>query len=290
MKHLLPIAMTLLPFLAMAQDKEPFNLSWRYTPVKTGDTAHHIQDVDVSLAVPIRHNEKSTLDGVIAYRQITLGNFGERYPGTVYGTSASLNYLTRFNGDHQLRLFGRAGFDGDFKDGLSNDFRWTAGFEYFSSYGQNGKLGLGLAYSRQFFGNELIPLLEINKQLTERLRLYGVFPTKPRLEYTLDSRSKAGVGLNLEVSSYRLSGDNSADYLKTTLWNGLLYYQYSIYKHWSINVSGGYYVSQKYEIFNQANTSSWTLLYLPIGKQLNPVYSVNKSAVNFQIGIVYSIH
>ncbi|KAA8482445.1 hypothetical protein F1649_12100 [Arcticibacter tournemirensis] len=46
-------------------------------------------------------------------------------------------------------------------------------------------IGFGLAYSRQFFGNQIIPFIDFDWRPDRWWHVYGQFPVKPRIEYSL---------------------------------------------------------------------------------------------------------
>jgi hypothetical protein len=290
MKKIIAIGTLLFPLAAAAQNPDLFSAIFNYLPVKTGDTVHHASNIDLAMLVPIKHSSRSTIAGSVTYHEASYNNFAAGFPKTLYGSSASLYYQAKLDERREFRLMGKAGLYGDYKGSLSDEFRWSAGFIYYTSDGSGSKLGLGLSYSKQFYGNQLTPLVDMNFHLSDRLSLRGLFPVSSRLEYKIDGHSSAGVGVNIESSSYRLEkADSVSPYLKISQWTGLLYYKYNIYHHWHIFASAGFSPTQKYEVYNQANTGSLTLLIVPLGKKVDPVYSVNKAAANFQIGVIYSL-
>jgi hypothetical protein len=290
MKTIIVIGTLLFSLAAAAQNPDLFSATFNYLPVKTGDSVHHAKNIDLAMLVPIKHSSRSTIAGSLTYHEAWYNNFAAGFPRTLYGSSASLYYQAKLDERRELRLMGKAGLYGDYKGSLSDDFRWSAGFIYYTSYGSGSKLGMGLSYSKQFYGNQIAPLVDMNFRLSDRLSLRGLFPVTSRLEYKIDGHSSAGIGLNIESSSYRLEKtDSVSPYLKISQWTGLLFYKYNIYHHWHIFASAGFSPSQRYEVYNQANTASLTLLSISLGKKIDPVYSVDKAAPNFQIGVIYSL-
>jgi len=282
------ILLFMFPLAALAQDKDLFNLSYRYTKLKSGDTTRNVKTFDSYLAVPLFHNEQSRLLGSIAYREVWLDNFGPDYPGQVYGTSIKLAYQTRLNEHHQLRIFAQLGAYSDYKDLSSADWRWTIGAEYIIQKPENYTFGFGLAYTKQFYGNQILPLIQVDKQLSERWEIDGVFPINPKLEYKISDKSKTGIELNVDVNTYRFNSPSKTDqYLKTSQYNFSLFYRYEIFKNWSINIKGGVSAKQQFGIYNQSDNATWTLITIPLGKKPEPVEDFKSSALTGQIGITF---
>ena len=287
MKKLLILSF-MFPLAALAQDKDLFNLSYRYTKLKSGDTTRNVKTFDSYLAVPLFHNEQSRLLGSIAYREVWLDNFGTDYPGQVYGTSIKLAYQTRLNEHHQLRIFAQLGAYSDYKDLSSDDWRWTTGAEYIIQKTGDYTFGFGLAYTKQFYGNQITPLIQFDKQLSERWEIAGVFPINPKLEYKISDKSKTGIELNVDINTYRFNSTGETDqYLKTSQYNFSLFYRYEIFKNWSIYIKGGVSAKQQFGIYNQSDNATWTLINIPLGKKPEPVENFTSSALTGQIGIAF---
>jgi Domain of unknown function (DUF6268) len=287
MKKLI-ILLFILPLGVFAQDKGLFNLSYSYTKLKSADTSKNVKTLDSYLTLPLLQNDHSQLFGTIAYRKVWLDNFGNDYPSQVYGTSVRMAYQTNLNENRQLRIFAQLGIYSDYKNVSSNDWRYTTGLEYIMQKPDDYRFGFGIAYAKQFYGNQIIPLIEFDKQLSERWKIDGIFPVNPKLEYKINNRSSTGIELNIDVNTYRFnSADNEGQYLKTSGYNFSLLYKYKIFKNWSINAKVGASANQQFGIYNQSDNSTWTLIAIPLGKSPEPVETFRNSALTGQIGLAY---
>lgn len=279
-----------LPLGVVAQDKDLFRLSYKYTKIANSDTAKQVKTLDAYLAVPISNNDNHQLAASLGYRQVRMDGFAETYPGLVYATTVRLGYQTLLDNRHQIRLFGQLGAYTDFQSFSSDVLRWTIGTEYIIRTENDGKFGLGAAYSRQFYGHQIIFLIELDKQLNERWSISGIFPVNPRLEYKLNNKSKMGIDLNIDVNTFRFSSAGRNDqYLKSTQFNTGLFYRYNVFGHWNIDLKAGLSPKQEFGVYDQNAKSAWTLLTIPLGEKPQAVQSFHNSAFNGQVGIVYSI-
>ena len=280
----------LFPISVLAQVKDQFSLNYSSSSIKSADTSHSVKVFDAFFAFPIIDNDQNKLTGAINYRQVWLENFGNIYPGEVYGTAVRLNYQRKINAEHQFRVFGQLGAFSDYRNLSGNDLQWTFGTEYITQHQGGYRFGLGIVYAKQFYGSEIAPLIELDEQLSERWRVSGIFPVNPKLEYLLSKKSRTGIELNVDTRTYRFSsaGDDN-QYLRTTQYNFMLFYKYEVFKNWSITVKGGVNPKQQVEIYNDSNSSTWTLITIPLGKKPVPVESLHSSSLDGQIGIAYKI-
>lgn len=280
----------LFPVSVLAQDKDLFNLSYRYTKLKNTDTSKTVKTLDAYLALPISNNENHQLAALLSYRQVWTGGFADSYPQTLYATSARIGYQIHLTKKHQLRFFGQLGAYSDFQNFTSDALRWTIGSEYIIQNQGNNKFGFGLAYTKQFYGHQIVPLIELDQQFNDRWSIAGIFPVNPRLEYKISDKSKTGIELNIDVSTYRFSSlENTNQYLKTTQSNISLFYRYNIFKHWNLNFKAGFSPKQEFGIYDQNNQSTWTLLTIPLGEKPQAEERFHNSAFSGQLGIAYSL-
>lgn len=284
------ILLLVLPLSVVAQDKDLIKLSYRYTKISHTDTAKSFKTLDAYLTLPISNNDHQQVAASFGYRQVSINGFVANYPGLLYATTVRLGYQTRLDNRHQLRLFGQLGAYTDFQSFSSDVLRWTIGSEYIIRKQNDDKFGLGVAYSKQFYGHQILLLIELDKQFDDRWSIGGIFPVNPRLEYRLNNRSKMGIELNIEVNTFRFSSAvNKDQYLKTTQSTIALAYRYNVFRHWSIDVKAGISPKQEFGIYDQNAKSTWALLTIPLGDKPQAVQRFHNSAFSGQISLAYSI-
>lgn len=288
---LLFAALILRSFWVTAQDKDLFGTTYQYTKINAADTSRNVQSLNTYVAFPLVHRDQHTLIGVVNFQSLWLNGFGAAFPDHVYGTGVDLIYQFPLSARKSLCLFASAGAYSDCRNILFADVRGRIGGEYVIRYANDFKLGFGLAYAAQFFANQIIPVIEVDKRFNEHWRISGIFPLRPKLEYQINKKSSAGLALNVDVSSYRFSGAaDEINYLKSSGWKGSVFYEYTIFRHWKLNLSAGANIRQRFEIYSTENPSSWILLTRPIGEQAIPVSSLQKSSLLVQGGLAYSLH
>ncbi|GAA3912237.1 hypothetical protein GCM10022209_00490 [Chitinophaga oryziterrae] len=281
---MLTLLLIMLPVAGFSQEKEIFHVSWRFVPAKT-DTIGKAHYVDAHLAFPVFKDSIDKVAGTVAYRSTYLDAFAP-----LYGVLVSLAWLHKLNDKHSIILFAHSGIFSDMKDISGEDLRGTIGIRYVSRYSEKFSSGFGLAYSKQFFGKQITPIIEMNYRFSDKLQFYGLLPLRERLEYTISRKSKTGIGVNADVASYRLSASEDASrYMRIAQWAGVLFYQYNFCGNWNISASVNGAIKQRFEVFDKASSSNWTLFTKTLGSKPTPVYRADQHGLQLQLSVGYTI-
>lgn len=278
----LMIIVLILPVAAFAQEKELLNISWKYVPQKT-DSVGKAHYVDAHLRLPIYNDSTNLFAAAFSYKS----NYLESFP-PLYGTSLNLAWAHRLSDKHTIILFTQGGIFSDMKDLSSEDLRGSIGFRYTTKHSENFRSGFGIAYSKQFFGKQIIPIIELNYKFSDKWQFYGLLPIRQRLEFTISNRSKTGFGINGDVSSYRLSAaSDSSHYIKIAHWVGIIYYQYNFYGKWHANATVGTALLQRTEMFENVRSKNWTIYTHSINEKQVPVYRADQRGAQLLLSISY---
>jgi hypothetical protein len=272
------------PVAAFSQDKEVFRVSWKFVPEKT-DTIGKTHYVDAYLAFPVYRDSVNRLTGAVAYKSTYLEAFAP-----LYGVSVNLAWLHKLNDKHNIILFTRSGIFSDMKDISGEDLRGTIGVRYTSKHSDKFSSGFGLAYSKQFFGKQITPIIELNYRFSDKLQFYGLMPVRQHLEYTISRKSKTGIELNADATSYRLSASSEASrYMRIAQWTGAAYYRYNFYANWNINIGINMAIRQRFEVYDKVSSSNWTLFTKTLGNKPTPVYKADQHGLQLQLSIGYAL-
>lgn len=271
-----------LPSAVFAQDKEVFHVTWRYVPEKT-DSIGKGHYVDANVAFLVHKDSINLIAGSLSYKSNYLQSFAP-----LYGFSLNLVWAHRLNDKHTIILFAQSGIFSDMKDISREDIRGTLGFRYTSKHSERFRSGFGLGYSKQFFGKQIIPLIELNYKFSDKWQFYGFLPVRQRLEYTISNRSKTGIGINGDVSSYRLSAaSDSSRYIRIANWSGVIYYRYNFYGNWHANATVGAALQQRVDVYENVSSNNWTIYTKAIGDKGIPVYRADQHGLQISFSISY---
>jgi hypothetical protein len=293
MKKLLSFFFLLSSFTAFGQISRQQNaeLDFNYIPIKNNDTSAHVRLIELKIGALVYKSTKSRLLANLNYTGESFTGFPAAYGTDVYGLSLGLNWFRTLGKRTALNIFGQAGFYSDLHTISDNAIRGLLGFNYLTRYSPNFSLGFGVAYARQFYGNQLIPVIVVLYHFdNQHWKLGGVFPTNPKLTYTFDKKNGISLELKQIFSSYRLTEpDDANSFIKNTRTTLMLNYEYSFTKSWRIAAGIGYAIQQKYELYKNDDGNQWYFINTPLGgAKAEPVESIIHNGAQFHIGIAFN--
>lgn len=290
-KSLLVILIVFYSFNCLAQEGggDIVGINYSQSKLKYNDTSASTKQLDIKFRIPIYHHIKNTVTGSVGYKNLNLNNFPESYTQKLYGITAQAAWYYKISDKKNLTIFAQAGLFSDMKDISSKDFRYTAGVRYRIKHSDKLASGWGLAYSRQFFGNQIIPFIDVDYEPNDKWSITGQFPIKPKILYHLNKKLSAGFEVSGDASSYRLSEtENNNRFIQINQWAGLIKLEYQFAKAWQFNLGIGKNFKQAYKLYNDASTTPWTIITIPLGNKPDPVREIDSKGMNVQIGISFN--
>ncbi|MEO7976596.1 DUF6268 family outer membrane beta-barrel protein [Flavobacterium sp.] len=270
----------------LAQDRDILNVNYAVSTLKYNDTAAKANLFDVKLKLPVFQKKQHTIVGILGYKNLSLHNFPADYTGNLHGLTLQGAWIYKLSDRKSLTFFGQAGLFSDLQDVSGKDFRYTAGLRYRVKHSEKFSTGWGLAYSRQFFGNQVIPFIDVDYKPNDKWSITGQFPIKPKVLYHFNNKWSAGIELSADASSYRLSATESNNqYIQVNQWIGLAKLEYQFAKRWQLNIGIGKNIKQSYKLYDEAASTPWTIITIPLGKKPDPIYEIDSKGLNFQVGI-----
>ncbi|MBB4802131.1 hypothetical protein HNP37_002204 [Flavobacterium nitrogenifigens] len=274
----------------IAQDKELIDINYSTAKLKYNDTTSQSGMLNAKFRVPLYYNDGNIFMASVDYRHVTLSSFPEYYSGPLQGASLLLLYNRKISDKNSIALIARFGLFSDFKKAHSRDFQYGFGINYDIKYSEEFKTGFGFFYARQFFGNQIVPFMNIDWKIGEKWRLTGRLPIKEKLLYQFSAKISAGIELALENSSYRLT-ENEAEnnFIKITDCAALAKFEYKFSKSWQLNLAGGVGLIQRYEIYDESSDGSWSIFTIALNKKEKPLQEIKSRGFTGQIGISYNL-
>jgi hypothetical protein len=293
MKKLLSIILLFSSITVVAQSQSPVNaeLNYNYIPIKNKDTSSHVKLVEFKIGTSIYKTAKSGLSASFTYTGESFDGFPTAYGTDVYGLALGLNWYKTMGKRGALNIFAQAGIYSDLHNVSTDAIRGLLGVNYLTRYSANFSLGFGAAYARQFYGNQLIPVVAVMYRFDdEHWKLGGVFPVNPKLSYVFDKKDAISFEFKQIYSSYRLTEpDDKGDYIKNTRLTTMLNYEYGFAKLWRLSAGVGYAIHQKYELYKSGDNNQWYFINTSIGgSKPVPVESIIHNGAQLQLGISFN--
>jgi hypothetical protein len=220
---------------------------------------YNTQQVNAFVRFPLFANA----GGMVSYRYLNI------YDHTLQTISGQLFYKYK-----SWTFFGTGGL-------YDQGWRYGVGFRHITRHSEQLRTGIGVLYNRQFFGNQLIPFLDVNYEPNEHWTISGLFPIRPKVMYHFDRKLSVGIEVMGEANSYMMEDY----YLRTTQWTGLLKFEWIFTPRLQLNAGIGKNVINRYQLFEKDAGTPWTLITIPLGEKITPVQEVDLKGLNAMIGL-----
>ncbi|WP_375587345.1 hypothetical protein [Flagellimonas aurea] len=263
----------------------PLQVSYGYMPLD-GDAT--VSEWEAALLLPISKGTGFDLIGGLYYNAQSLVDFPMDIGRRLVSTGIPLGARVALNGRDHLFIASRLLLSSDFKDISSEALTFSIGTGLIRKLSETLSLGVGMGYSRQFFGNQLLPFVDIEIEVSKKVRLNGRFPLKGDITYGWGSRSGAGWEWNLGAQSYRLS-DAAFDgnYIRHSRFQTNVFYQYRFYKGFRIKLAGGF-VAQRYQMYDDLDSNGWSIITISLSGRKDPLEELEYRGGFVQLGIFYA--
>lgn len=272
-----------------AQNRDLASIDYTVSAVAYNDTAANANLLDVKFRLPLLNKKQHIAIGTVSYKNLSLNNFPGQYVSSLHGLTFQGAWLYKFTSRRSLTFFTQAGLFSDLKEVNSKDFRYSGGFRYRVKHSDKLSTGWGLGYSRQFFGNQIIPFIDVDYKPNNRWSITGQFPIKPKVLYHFNNKLSAGIEVFGDAASYRLSAsERNNQFIQVNQWAGLAKLEYQFAKSWQLNVGLGNNFKQSYKLYDDAATTPWTIITIPLGERPDPVYKIDNKGLNIQIGVSFN--
>lgn len=290
MKYKLFVFLILWQF-AHSQEKDILDLNIRSFYFKKNDSLMNFDQLDFKIKFPITTDKKNTFVGSVNYKNIQFSNISSFIPSNLlHGISLQFFWQTKLTENKKITFFTQFGLFSDMIDINNKDFRYATGVRVKTNHNDKLSLGYGLGYTKQFFGNQIVPFIDVEYKPNEKWSLTGQFPIKPKLLYHFNKKVSAGIELSGDATSFRLSeSDHNNNFIQINQWLAASKFEIALTKKWQINFAVGYILKQSIKLYNDDSRSPWTIITFPIGKKIEPISKIESSnGMNFQLGISFN--
>jgi hypothetical protein len=198
----------------------------------------------VNLVVPIVLNEKQIWYNSVNYMQWNVTNNETMSPDianaiNVHGIILRTGLIQKLSNGTSLQILLAPRLMTDFKNIDSKHFQLGGTFIYEKKYHKQLKIGYGVLYNQETFGPNVVPLVNLDWQLSERWSITGLLPIYSKIKYKVNEKLNVGIHHFGLVTSYRL-GDEAYqnDYIERRSIDLGLFARYKI--------TGGIHVEGRY--------------------------------------------
>ena len=242
-----------------------------------------------SLVAPIKMNEKSIWYNSLNYFYFHVGNDEDMPPEIMnpidlHGIILRTGLYKKFSKDRAIQVFLAPRLMSDFKNINIDHFQLGVMFLYEKKFRDGLKIGFGALYNREFFGPNLVPLVNLDWQISERWSVTGLFPIYGKVKYKVNEKLSAGISHLGFVTTFRL-GDPAyeGDYIERQSIDESLFARYQLFGNMFLEGRFGYALGRSYAQYEADQKVDFSLPLLSFGDN-----RIQKN-VSFHDGLIASI-
>ena len=242
-----------------------------------------------SLVAPIKMNEKSIWYNSLNYFYFHVGNDEDMPPEIMnpidlHGIILRKGLYKKFSKDRAIQVFLAPRLMSDFKNIDIDHFQLGVMFLYEKKFRDGLKIGFGALYNREFFGPNLVPLVNLDWQISERWSVTGLFPIYGKVKYKVNEKLSAGISHFGFVTTFRL-GDPAyeGDYIERQSIDESLFARYQLFGNIFLEGRFGYALGRSYAQYEADQKVDFSLPLLSFGDN-----RIQKN-VSFHDGLIASI-
>lgn len=269
-----------------------FQTDYTYSPFTYNGKDMNIQQVNGTLTFPLINKLKDgKLDFLLVgagYSGLFLSGTGTQFGETKFHTlSVPVTFQKAFSPKYALIVSFIPAISSDLKDISSDDMLYTGAVMLKIRKSASFSYSIGAAFSKQFFGTLLVPVIGVDWNINDKLSFTGTLPVSEKLNYQLSAKNAIGMSIDFGIGggSYRLSKKMNSDYFQVQQFKSSLYYQYMFAKNFSVTVSAGYNFTQQLDLYSKDQKVNWAP-FNDLNKRV-PLAELKKTGVALQTGINY---
>lgn len=206
--------------LSAQQNLEIFTLSGRYGFPASYDSSlagkAKESGIYAALVIPAPITNKTIWYNSINYFYFHVDNepvFSANIadPLDLHGFLFRTGLYQKFNNGRAIQLLFVPRHMSDLNNARGNSFQFGALAMFEKKYNETLTISFGAMYNQEFFGPYLVPLVNLNWQLSDRWSIVGLLPVYAKINYKISNNFTAGISHFGLVTTYRLNDDACKD-------------------------------------------------------------------------------
>ncbi len=261
-----------------------------YSPAH-GDSSLQMQSQTVSARFLLSKKKISSWSAGMTYKNLlTSINTSVINDLWLHSVGISLMYHTKTTDRTSMTISVQPSIWSDFKNISGEDFRFSTLVHFITKQDEHFSIGWGLAYSYQFFGNQIIPIIDIRyRKNAGNWKIGGALPLRPRIEYDFNNNTAVGFKLEGNYYSYRLSPQLNSQYLFYRQWDAGFYFDQRLTGKLYLTAGVGYAYKRSLQIFNKDQTIPLSFFGNRVAKEFTPSYNNQSNGMVYKIGVQFRL-
>ena len=165
--------------------------------------------VMVNMAVPIKLSEKTMWYSSVNYFYWNVTN-DETMPAdilnpiNIHGIIFRTGFIQKLSNDREIQVLAVPRLMSDLNNVNIDHFQFGGIVMFKKKYSGKLTMSYGAMYNQEFFGPYLVPLVDLDWQLSERLSIVGLLPVYSKIKYKINENFNVGIAHFGLITSYKL--------------------------------------------------------------------------------------
>lgn len=262
--------------------RELFGTLYTFSTIRRDTIQGTNQHLEAFLNQPLFRKNNQFLGIRLGYNYNRISQVHELLNQKLTGIDLNLIWQWKWKDSSKLQINAQAGIFSDFKDIGVSDFRGRIAANYLFRVSKKLKIGVGMAYARQFEAHQISPFISVNYQINSRWHILGVLPIKPVLLFKVTNKFHWRTEIQGKVESYRLSAktadnaviDKSGWYFSTGV-------DWLVKKHHRLSGGIGYSIRQNLRYYADSEINNWKILTFDLSSKNTPLTTVSSKGFRF---------
>ncbi len=267
----------------------PLEISIKYLAPHNSESSFF--NTGLNITFPIYRNASATVFSGV-------GNewFHVQLPGDTVGIenlhrfSVPVGFMVELKNNFRLNFLFDPSISSDIVDISADDFRFNAAIRLQKETQPGMSWSVGIGFSKQFFGIQIIPFYQAVIPITHRLTLSGALPLKPKLTWHINDTRQWGFALTGNSNSFRLSEGKQGRYADVKQLELNSFYQQKLIGNFRITGSIGLVFINRIRVFDSNQTIPLRLFLYDFGHSRAPATSWDNKSLSFQVQIAWIIN
>lgn len=224
-----------------------------------------------NLVVPIVFNKKQIWYNSVNYMQWNVSNNVQMpsdiaNPIHIHGIILRTGLIQKLSNKNSLQILFAPRLMTDFHNVDSNHLQLGGTFIYEKIYHEHLKIGYGVLYNQETFGPNVVPLVNLDWQITERWSMTGLLPIYSKIKYKVNEKLNLGMHHFGLVTSYRLGEEAyKNDYIERRSIDLGLFARYKLIGNVHAESRFGYSFGRSYAQYDEGQKIDLALPLATIG-------------------------
>jgi len=150
-------------------------------------------------------------------------------PINIHGFILRTGMIKKLSNDRELQLLFAPRLMSDLNHLDSDHFQFGGLALYKKKFSDRLTMAFGAMYNQELFGPYLVPLIDLDWQLSEKWSVAGMLPVYSKIKYTINNKFNAGIAHFGLITSYKLGApENNGDYIQRESIDLTLYARHNI--------------------------------------------------------------